>query len=296
MHVLQQQYDSERITESRKTTAKLADNALVALFVLINRLISIHSVIIDHLLVVNDANLSTYVRGFFGGWRHVVVDYKRRATYRTAIIQVSCTLLANMGFNDLLHFDEDEYKIKIAQHPDEGIYTNILKKRRQAASSGTSIGMGVALAHVTGGASLVSSAYNARTLDIANKKLELLEEEWEARGHEEVPKNFFRDRALPIAATGTASAVMLGLDAGISTAGAGAVTQVGANDAGQVLYHAGHGYAVNVAAPAQSLTAYHAPTPNIEHIMGKEAVKAGMHFGVNKAVNKGQEHVAKSWK
>lgn len=217
-----------------------------------------------------------------------------------------------MGFNDLLYFNDDEYKIKITSYSDQDLHDDILKKRRQTSASGASIGVGIAFAHITGGISLASSAYSVRTVDIAYQKLAILEVEWEARGYERVHENVWRDKVLPIAVTGTTGAAVMGIEMGVSAAGAHAVTQASVNGVGQ---DAGHGYAVNAMAPhsayvaqpvpctyagaeplpAQSLAAY-PPIPNAEHTLGKKVVEAGMHYGVNKAATGGQEYVAKKWK
>ena len=111
------------------------------------------------------------------------------------------------------------------------------------ASSGFAIGAGVALAPVTAGASLASSAYGARTLDIANQKFALLEWEWARCGYAPLHEHFIRDRVLPMAVTGVVSAATLGIDMGFGSAGANAVVQAGVHGMGQVLHGAGHSYA-----------------------------------------------------
>lgn len=100
-----------------------------------------------------------------------------------------------MGLGDLLHFDENAYaqKISLPYYPDPNLYDNIHRKRRQLAASGFSIGAGVALAHITAGISLASSAYGCRTLDIARQKLEMLEYEWSRRGYSPLRQHIGRD-------------------------------------------------------------------------------------------------------
>ena len=73
----------------------------------------------------------------------MVVDYKRRAIHRTAIFQLSCTFLANMGFNDLLHFDEDEYRRPSDE--DERGYTGVDSDDRPVLSKVNSFVFSVSL-------------------------------------------------------------------------------------------------------------------------------------------------------
>ncbi|KAI0083856.1 hypothetical protein BDY19DRAFT_613233 [Irpex rosettiformis] len=226
-----------------------------------------------------------------------------------------------MAVGDLLHFDEAAYINKIARpwYPDEVLYDNIHRKRRQTASSGFAIGAGVALAPVTAGVSLASSAYGARTLDIAKRKLGLLEWEWGRRGYAPLPEHFMRDRVLPMAVTGVVSAATLGFDMGLGAAGANVAAQAGVHGMGQVLHGAGHGIAANGIVPqitaglekgveeathyAMSGAAFHThgfynPPPPYQAIgeaAGVEAVKEGIRYGAGRAGLAGQEYVAKRW-
>ena len=225
-----------------------------------------------------------------------------------------------MAIGDLLHFDEASYRDKISRpwYPDHELYDNIHRKRRQTASSGFAIGAGVALAPVTAGASLASSAYGARTLDIAIQKFALLEWEWARRGYAPLQEHFMRDRVLPMAVTGVVSAATLGIDMGFGSAGANAVAQAGVHGMGQVLHSAGHSYASNAIAPqltsgfekgfeeathyavsgaAFPAHGYYPPPPYsaVGEAVGVEVFKQGLHYGVHKGATVGQEYMARHW-
>jgi hypothetical protein len=224
-----------------------------------------------------------------------------------------------MGLNDLLHFDQQAYLQKISRpfYPDPDLYDNIHRKRRQTASSGFSIGAGVALAPVTAGMSLASSAYGARTLDIANKKLALLEWEWARRGYAPLPHHHIRDTILPMAVSGAVNVLTLGMDMGLGSAGANAVSQAGVHGMGQILHGATHGYAANHIAPQLTdgfergfgEAVHHvtsgAPFPSYGHppppygavgeALGVEAAQGVFHYGAHKAAHNGQEYMARHW-
>ncbi|KAI0825455.1 hypothetical protein BC629DRAFT_1586371 [Irpex lacteus] len=234
--------------------------------------------------------------------------------------QHPCTIPSyRMGVNDLLHFDQYAYQRKISRpwYPDPDLYENIYKKRRQTVSSGFSIGAGVALAPVTAGGSLVSSAVGVRTLGIANQKLALLEAEWARRGYRRLPDHFLRDRVLPMAVTGAVSVATMGFDVGLGSAGANMVVQAGGHGVGQVIHGIGHGYATHNFIPQFATgtekgfeeAAHYAvsgaafpphgyPVPPYRamgEFVGVEGVKWGVHQGMERAAHTGQEYAARRW-
>jgi hypothetical protein len=129
-----------------------------------------------------------------------------------------------MGFSDTFEFDEDEYASKISdekEYPTHILKTQEIVKCRQHISAGASIGGGVGLAPFTFGLSLVGTAYGARRLYIAKKKLELIQAELKRRSVV-LHKPTKRDFLIPF---GT-SIVTLGLGAGVDALAAHATSQV----------------------------------------------------------------------
>ncbi|KAI0339461.1 hypothetical protein BDW22DRAFT_1431724 [Trametopsis cervina] len=224
-----------------------------------------------------------------------------------------------MALDDLLYFDEDAYAQKISRphYPDSTLADNIHRKRRELASSGFSIGAGVALAPLTSGVSLASSAYGCRTLDIAHQKLALLEYEWRRRGYLPLRQHIGRDTILPMTLSGVVSVATLGFDMGLGAAGANAVSQAGVYGLGQVMHDAYHGYAANAAGShfvhgfgkgfeevahhtisGSNFPANGAPLPPytaIGEAVGVEAARGGVHLGMHQAAHTGQEYWARRW-
>jgi hypothetical protein len=85
-----------------------------------------------------------------------------------------------MGFSDTFEFDEGEYARQISnelKYPTHSLKQNEVVKHRQHISACASTGAGIGLAPFTFGLSLLGSAYGARRLYIANKKLEIIQAE-----------------------------------------------------------------------------------------------------------------------
>lgn len=120
----------------------------------------------------------------------------------------------------LLGFSSNKYREKISS-PDYSyaeLATNIYKKRRSIVSSKTSAVTGVATAHVSGGTSLIGSAWAGRNISVEKQKLELLEEEWERRGQDPLPKRKLTDVIIPILITGAMGVFAFNVDLGIANA------------------------------------------------------------------------------
>lgn len=120
-----------------------------------------------------------------------------------------------MAIKDLLHFDSDAYRAKIQSfnYTNQELANNIYRKRREIASSGWSIGAGIALIPITAGVSAVTSTYATRTLSIARQKLWHLECEWSRRGYPPLSKRTLKDFVVPCTITGAVGAIGIGLDA-----------------------------------------------------------------------------------
>lgn len=120
----------------------------------------------------------------------------------------------------LLGFSSSDYREKISSrdYSYAELATNIYRKRRAIASSKVSTATGVAAVHVTGGASLVGSAWSARNISVEKKKLRLLEEEWARRGQEPLPKRTIKDMVIPVLITGAIGVFSFSIDLAISNA------------------------------------------------------------------------------
>ncbi|KAI0083857.1 hypothetical protein BDY19DRAFT_910324 [Irpex rosettiformis] len=221
-----------------------------------------------------------------------------------------------MAIGDLMHFDEGAYISKISQpsYPDDVLRKNIYRKRRQTVSSRFAVGAGVGLAHVTGGASLASSAYGARTLSVASQKLVLLEREWERREHPTLPEHFMRDTVLPMAISTAVGAATVGFDLGLSAAAVSVPTS-----AGHAVHQAAYGvathasgavpqiesgletglgeaarYATSGAAfPAHGACYIPLPYGPIGEVAGVASVKEVVDYSIGRTALAGQEYVAK---
>ena len=120
----------------------------------------------------------------------------------------------------LFGFSSSDYREKISSrdYSYAEVATNIYRKRRAIASSKTSAVGGVAAVHVSGGASLVGTAWATRNISVEKKKLRLLEEEWERRGQEPLPKRTLKDTIIPIIITGAIGVFTFSVDLAISNA------------------------------------------------------------------------------
>lgn len=121
--------------------------------------------------------------------------------------------------------NSNAYRNRISRphYSDQELQDNIYQKRREINAAGWSIGAGLALIPFTTGASAIALPIPARVIQIAHKKLVLLEEEWNRRGYQALPTRIFRDGVIPCAIAGTVGAVGMGVDYGFSAAGSAAV-------------------------------------------------------------------------
>lgn len=86
--------------------------------------------------------------------------------------------LCTMGFSDTFDFDEADYVLKLKSLSAQELRKREVRAHHQQVSSTVSIGSGVGFAIFTGGGvSLIGSAYGARRLYLAEKKLSLIQEE-----------------------------------------------------------------------------------------------------------------------
>ncbi|KAI5121204.1 hypothetical protein M0805_006005 [Coniferiporia weirii] len=219
-----------------------------------------------------------------------------------------------MAINDFLYFDTTVYLGRICRplYSDDELCDNIYRKRREIAAAGWSIGMGLALIPLTGGASIIGSAIVSRTIHIARQKLHLLDNEWARRGYPSPPEHPVRDWLVPVSIAGTAGAVGMGIDSVFSAAGSAAVAQAGASAAPYTLRHVAsqatgqhfaHGVYSGIEQSANVMTGngnlnvpppYYAGTYDAGQAVGMEAVKGGLKYGVQRGGDYGGELYARN--
>ncbi|KIM87776.1 hypothetical protein PILCRDRAFT_3526 [Piloderma croceum F 1598] len=125
-----------------------------------------------------------------------------------------------MRLKEALHFNKKDYKTRMKQkdYTFGELAVDIYQKRRRIASSKVSIGTGVACAHLTGGTSLLSSAYAGRNISVEKQKLALLEDRWASTGIDPLPKRPIKDTLIPIVISTAIGAFAFSVDLAISNA------------------------------------------------------------------------------
>jgi hypothetical protein len=115
-----------------------------------------------------------------------------------------------MAIGELFEFDATVYHQKISSpfYSDAELAANIERKRHNRQSAAVGAGAGISIVWLTFGASALTSAAAVRNFAVASQKLEILEEEWEKRGHAKIPYRTMRDRVIP----GALGAATLGLN------------------------------------------------------------------------------------
>lgn len=104
-----------------------------------------------------------------------------------------------MGLRDVFHFKAEVYQSKVQSTKD----TRTLRKKHHMksvllVSSGASVGIGIAFAFVTCGATLLGASYSGRQLYVLEKQRSIIEEEFRRRGLE-IPRGRKRDVAAGVA-------------------------------------------------------------------------------------------------
>ncbi|KAJ6454414.1 hypothetical protein C8R45DRAFT_1222869 [Mycena sanguinolenta] len=126
-----------------------------------------------------------------------------------------------MKIKEALGFSSSDYREKISDwkeyHPIQ-LAHNIYKKRRAIIMATGGVATGLATAHLTGGVSLVGSAWSGRNFRVEQRKLELLEEEWENRGFKKLPRRDVKDVLIPVIIATTVGALTFTIDMGLANA------------------------------------------------------------------------------
>jgi hypothetical protein len=116
-----------------------------------------------------------------------------------------------MGFDDLIDFDEAAYAQKVRQLPTAELKARETQKSRQFLAGSASLGLSLGALPATGGISLVFAATSARKMDIAKRKLEIVIAELQRRS---VPlKSGLSTRDIVIPAIG--GVVAMGVGTGV---------------------------------------------------------------------------------
>ncbi len=131
-----------------------------------------------------------------------------------------------MGLDDLFHFDAPSYAHKAAQMSTPDLRRREEVKIRQFLAGSCSVGLGVAAAAPTGGISLGFVALAGRNMDVAMKKLEIIQAELTRRGVPLHDKLSTADRLVPIVGGVTALGVGMGMEGAFLDSGGAAATGI----------------------------------------------------------------------
>jgi len=125
-----------------------------------------------------------------------------------------------MQLKDTLHFDATSYEREIREkgYTFGELARDIYIKRRQIVSSEVTVVTGLACVHVSGGTSLLGSAYAARNVNVEERKLALLEHLWKSTGMNPLPPRNITDTVIPVAISTAIGAFTFSIDLGISNA------------------------------------------------------------------------------
>lgn len=140
-----------------------------------------------------------------------------------------------MGIDDLFHFDQPAYALKVSTLSNQELKQRERDKIRQFLSGSCSAGLGLGTAAATGGISLGFTALAGRNMQVANGKLDIIQAELRRRGIATHDKLTSDDKMVPIMggvvgmAVGGAAEGVFASDGG---AGGEAAQQGGYADAG----------------------------------------------------------------
>ena len=125
-----------------------------------------------------------------------------------------------MRIQDALHFNATSYNKRIREkdYTFGELARAIYIKRRHIASSTASAAAGVACAHVSGGMSLVGSAYAGRNISVEKQKLTVLENLWKCTGMAPLPHRHIKDTVIPVVITTAIGVFTFSVDLGLSNA------------------------------------------------------------------------------
>lgn len=103
-----------------------------------------------------------------------------------------------MGLDDLFHFDQAAYAVKVSGMPNQELKQREIEKIRQFLSGSCTAGLGLGTAAATGGISLGFTALAGRNMQVANSKLDIIQAELRRRGiptHDKLTSN---DKMVPV--------------------------------------------------------------------------------------------------
>jgi hypothetical protein len=115
-----------------------------------------------------------------------------------------------MVFKDRFHLNEYKYAKRISKYSDKHLQKQDVVKLRQFFTGACSLGSGISAAPSTYGLSLLGSGYGVRLMNIAHRKLKLIQSELLSRGitpHEMTKRDWFIPMAASIVSTGVADCV-----------------------------------------------------------------------------------------
>jgi hypothetical protein len=185
--------------------------------------------------------------------------------------------------DEFIHFDSKRYRAKASAMNNHALREKIFKQRRRTSAYVTSAAVSAAHAPVTGGLSLIVTAYTARRLHITRQKIKILDAEWLGRPgyeHRTLPRNRIRDILIP-AAIGVAvaeGADVLGET--LAAAGSAAVADAGYDGADYLGDQLSHGVALD---PGTSAAAAHGMEEGIREsaqVITGQAVTGGTYVPI----------------
>lgn len=174
-----------------------------------------------------------------------------------------------MAIDDLFGFDEAKYRSKVANWEAAHLRkSEVVKLRQENGAVASGLG-GVFLAPMTGGLSLLGSAYGARRYSIASQKLKIIQEELDTRG---LPRHTLtdRDEVIPVLSS------MVGLGVGFGVGLDAAAGAAGDHIAGT---------AAQQAAAAPSGVAGHHLTSSAETFIGSHAAQVAARQGMQRGLS-----------
>lgn len=152
---------------------------------------------------------------------------RRRLHFPIPLTQEDKAKIGIMHFDDLFDFDEGVYAAKARTLSNDELKRRETEKARQMLSGFAAVGGGIGAAAATGGMSLVFTGIGGRKVDVAKKKLEIVQAELQRR---RVPlKDGFTKADIAIPAVGALVGMGVGNGVeGMLGAGDGAISATGA--------------------------------------------------------------------
>jgi hypothetical protein len=129
-----------------------------------------------------------------------------------------------MAFKDFFHLNEYKYAKRISKYSNTHLQKQDVVKLRQFFAGALSLGSGIGAAPSTCGTTLLVSGYGVRRINVAYRKLKLIQSELLSRGitpHEMTKRDFFIPIAAFIVSIGVADCVEIRVGSLMAAHGSG---------------------------------------------------------------------------